>query len=220
MSPDLHSYLTSLIRSRKTEKVLCPPEDAPAVSEETQQQLLQQILEDLSTAGWAPFHYPREVDGIAEPWRATVLTATEARKVALYMQQELGITSKEPLLSAGCTAMVLITWLPELNPEETVSALVSEKRAARDREHLAASSAMVQNFLLLQTARGHGTYWSSGGALGGPEMGRFLKIPQTETLLAAVFIDTPGLYTGQEERKPGAHRDKRCDRWIRGLDES
>ncbi len=74
---------------------------------------------------------------------------------------------------------------------------------------------MVQNFLLLLTSRGLGTYWSSGGAFGNPEMFRYLGIPAEETLLAAVFVEHPGALSGAEARKPGAHRERRSGSWIR-----
>jgi len=215
MSSDSHAILTSIIQSRKTEKILRDPDAAPYIPEDIVRQLAESIHEDLITAGWAPFHYPREVDGMAEPWRAHVLGPAESRRAAFYLRDELGLTSKEPLLAGGCASLVLITWLPENRDGDSVSDLVAEKRAERDREHLAASSAMVQNFLLLLTARGLGTYWSSGGAFGGPEMFRFLGIPPEQELLAAVFVEHPDTLSGSEERKPGAQRERRSGTWIR-----
>ena len=85
----------------------------------------------------------------------------------------------------------------------------------RDEEHLAAASAMVQNLLLLLTARGMGTYWSSGGKLRAPEMFDYLSIPQHERLLAGVFVEFPEAMDAPHQRIPGKLRDRRGDGWIR-----
>jgi len=50
---------------------------------------------------------------------------------------------------------------------------------------------VVQNLLLLLTAHGMGTYWSSGAALRGPAMFGYLGIPERERLLGAIFIEYP-----------------------------
>ena len=215
MQPDPHAILASIIETRKTEKILRDPDASPLISVEIQHYLAACLQEDLLTAGWAPFHYPRDVDGLAEPWRAHVLGPEQARMAARFLRDDLGISSKEPLLAGGCASLVLVTWIPETRLEDSVSDLVAVKRAERDREHLAASSAMVQNLLLLLTSRGLGTYWSSGGAFGGQEMFRYLGIPRDEELLAAVFVEHPETLSGLEERKPGAHRERRSGKWIR-----
>ncbi len=121
MSQAPHTILTSVITSRKTEKVLRDPDAAPHIPDEVVQQLAEDLHEDLLTAGWAPFHYPRDVDGIAEPWRAHVLGPDQARNAALYLRDEQGVTSKEPLLAGGCASLVLVTWLPEYHEGDSVS---------------------------------------------------------------------------------------------------
>ncbi len=88
----------------------------------------------------------------------------------------------------------------------------------RDEEHLAAASAMVQNLLLILTAHGMGTYWSSGGRLRKPEVFEWLGIPVAERFLAGVFIEYPEMMGQAKERKPGSHRDKRSLAWIRHVE--
>ena len=91
-------------------------------------------------------------------------------------------------------------------------------QVAVDEEHLAASSAMVQNFLLMLTAHGMGTYWSSGGKLGDPAFFEHVGIHNRgERLLAAVFVEYPETQGDDRERIPGKHRDSRSDGWIREI---
>ncbi|MCH2176491.1 MAG: nitroreductase family protein [Lentisphaeria bacterium] len=217
MSLSEAEILSNIIRQRKTEKVLCEASSIQEIPSDLQQKNQQIILDAIETAGWAPFHYPRQIDEIAEPWRAHLIWSDNCPKIAQYLTSEIGCTTKEPNLTAGCSALALITWLPEVQrddlgnlPRATLSA-----KLARDEEHLAAASAMVQNFLLILTAHGMGTYWSSGGKLGKDDMFQYLNIPRHERLLAAVFIEYPEMMTDGKDRKPGKHRDKRSNRWIR-----
>lgn len=212
--------LEKIIRTRVTEKVMCDPVEDQAILPEGMEVLNQKrVLASLKTAGWAPFHYCRGIDGIAEPWRAHILWKQVARDASKYMQDTLQIKTKEPRLSAACSALVLINWIPELTGPVGGggSAEVIEKISIRNEEHLAASAAMVQNFLLMLTAHGMGNYWSSGGRFRSKEMFDYLKIPTTECLLAAVFIEYPeeGSFNSvPKERKPGAQRDSRSQEWI------
>ncbi|MEM6331648.1 MAG: nitroreductase family protein [Planctomycetota bacterium] len=207
----------AVIRRRRTEKVLgdvASPADIPAGAAERNRGA---VLRAVEAAGWAPFHYARNAGGLAEPWRAYVLWHDQAAALARVMRDELGATSKEPNLAAGCGALVLVTWLPEFyDPAaQAASSIPRDKQVQRDEEHLAAASAMVQNLLLLLTAHGMGTYWSSGGTLRGPEVAQRLGIPAGERMLAAVFVDYAETTNPAGSRKPGAHRDSRSTDWIR-----
>jgi len=148
----LANELARIVRNRKTEKVMCEVESHQSISHDVATRNREIVLEAIKTAGWAPFHYPRNVGGMAEP----------------------------------C-----------------------------DEEHLAATSAMVQNLLLLLTANEMGSYWSSGGRFRSEEMFKFLGIDPGERFLAGVFIEYPELIDDTKERKAGAHREKRSESWIR-----
>ncbi len=213
---DTHASLDSLIRKRKTEKILLDPDQSCPLEAAQSRRLAEWIYEDLMTAGWAPFHYPRDIEGLAEPWRAHVLKDSVTQPLAKHLKHELELSSKEPLLCAACSALVLVTWLPESAPDDC-GELLQQKLNERNQEHLAAASAMVQNFLLLQTARELGTYWSSGGILKEERMFNKLGIPTSEKLLAALFIQVPGHLDGTEQRKPGAHRNRRSMDWVREI---
>ena len=73
------------------------------------------------------------------------------------------------------------------------------------------------NLLLLLTAQGYGTYWSSGGQFRTPTMFEKLGIPANEKLIAAVFIEFPETQDQERERIPGKHRDHRApaEKWTR-----
>ncbi|NEP62779.1 MAG: nitroreductase [Symploca sp. SIO2G7] len=205
------AIMETVIRSRRTEKVLCDIEAYRSVPNDVADRNRKVILQAIKTAGWAPFHYDRNVAGMAEPWRAHVLWHDDVKKAAVYLRDKLKVTSKEPKLAAACSTLVLITWLPEFYH----LASRTDTQIARDEEHLAAASAMVQNLLLILTAQGMGTYWSSGGKFRGPEMFRYLGMSDNERLLAAVFIEYPEMMDDSKQRKSGKQRDNRCEQWIR-----
>ena len=114
---------------------------------------------------------------------------------------------------AACGAAALITWVPQFRTGGPGAE--SGKQQAVDDEHLAASASLVQNALLLLTAAGFGTYWSSGGAaLREPGIAARLGIDAQESLLALLFVDYPGS-PADLPRKPGKNRDLRSDGWLR-----
>lgn len=204
------------IRARKTEKVLCKPENATPIPADVDALRRPQVMGAIKTAGFAPFHFARGQQ-IAEPWRAHVLWQDHVLRTATHLRDAMGDQTKVPLLLAGCSACVIVTWLPEFDgpSDKPRSAAVLEEQRIRDEEHLAASAAMVQNLLLMLTAHGMGTYWSSGGRLRKPEVFDYLSIPKEERFLAGVFIEYPEMMDGPKDRKPGSHRDKRSDAWVR-----
>ena len=172
------------------------------------------VKEALRASGHAPFHYEREPGGIAEPWRAHLLWHSECRIVASNMDRwvdEGASTGKLPAMLSACGAAVVATWLPQFRHLEAPK----PEQVRTDDEHLAAASAMIQNLLILLTAAGMGTYWSSGGQFRSPGVYSALGIPTNELLLGVIFIEYPGTLELSLERKPGKHRDKRTDRWIR-----
>lgn len=212
-----NKIIENVIRSRKTEKVLCDVEEFKPVPVDIAERNREIVLQAIKTAGWAPFHYPRKVEGIAEPWRAHILWHDDVKKAATYLRDELNVTSKEPRLTAASSVLVLVTWLPEFYDLESqnTSKLAREDQLARDEEHLAAASAMVQNLLLILTAHEMGTYWSSGGKYRKSEMFRYLGIPNEERLLAAIFVEYPEMRDDSQERKAGSQRNHRSEEWIR-----
>ena len=121
------------------------------------------------------------------------------------------------MLSA-CGALVLINWLPQFASSES-SEHTPKKQQQIDEEHLAATAVATQNFLLALTAKGLGTYWSSGGFFRTPKMFDKLGIDSSEKLLSAIFVDYGTEFTNGAvtQRIAGKHRDARANfsKWTR-----
>lgn len=204
--------LESIIRGRKTDKITCEPGDRRSVPDELQKHNNAIVLHSLEVAGWAPFHYPSNDKSVPEPWRAYVLWDDEVSKLLLQLTNKAKFKqSKLQKLTAACSALVLVTWVPEDRLE-----MKEQNRIKIDEENLAAAAAMVQNFLLMLTAHGMSNYWSSGGDLGKSDVFELLGIPEHHRLIAAVFIEYKEMKELQPNRNcdPGKYREKRSTDWI------
>ena len=213
-----YDTLQSVIKTRQTMKVLAKLDTPVDISPEICAKNRPLVLAAIRVAGWAPFHYARNLDSIAEPWRFHVLWHPACRKIAsdfLTRFPDSKPNNKLPAMLSACGALVIVNWLPQ--PE-----LAESREQARqvNEEHLAATAAAVQNLLLLLTAQNMGTYWSSGGQLRTPEMFARLGIRHDERMLAAVFVEFPESSDGPAERLPGKHRSNRSDaeKWMRVVD--
>lgn len=204
--------LESIIRTRKTDKITCEIEDRRPVPVEIRKHGNEIVLQSLEVAGWAPFHYPSHDKNIQEPWRAYVLWDDEVSNLLhVLTNKDKFKQSKLQKLTAACSALVLVTWIPEERIE-----IKEENRVKINEENLAAAAAMVQNFLLMLTAHEISNYWSSGGDLGKPDVFDLLGIPKQQRLIAAVFIEYKEMKDLQVNRNcaPGKHREKRTTHWI------
>ena len=193
-----------VIRQRRTVKVLA---DEPLAED-----LDRQIIEDLiATAGWAPFHFPaapQHLQGNAmnalEPWRFYILDTAACRNLRQILVDK-GDATKVPKMLAAASALIQVTWLP--NPSNASETKLFEPTLG-NMENIAAAAAAIQNLLLLATARGIKTYWSSGGGLRHPARMKSFGIPDGEILLGSVFlwadnIATIPTATGKMRRKRG-----------------
>ena len=214
--------LSEIIRRRQTWKVLADPQAPIEYPAETMATCDAKVKRCLETSGWAPFHYDRGVGGIAEPWRAHFLDAKTCRQLATEFHQrfeDVKPSNKLPGMLAACGSLVLVTWLPQFcsnadveSEQEIAKAndnVSSEKKRQIDEEHLAATSAMIQNFLLLLTADGLGSYWSSGGQLGSSTAFEMLGIDSGQRLAAAVFVEYSNGEANTTDRISGKNRDRR-----------
>jgi nitroreductase len=216
MSDSSIDAVRTAIRNRRTFKVLAEVENPLEFdATDNQDDFVRQSIAD---AGWAPFHYDRKVDSIAEPWRCHVLWHNDCRSVAQQMRDwfpDMKPTNKLPTMLAACGALVLATWIPATEQELSDP----EKLQTINEEHLAATAAMVQNLLLTLTAGGYGSYWSSGGQFKTQAMFKRLGVGSNEKLAAAVFVEYPQSQDMELERLPGKNRDKRSEatKWCREI---
>ncbi len=219
------AQIAELVQRRQTMKVLGDVTAKLKLDAQVAGRNDPKVVEAIKVAGWAPFHYDRGVNGIAEPWRAHVLWHQDCQKIAAEFYNwfdDVKPGNKLPSMLSACGALVLVTWLPQFRPGFNAPLAGSEEVAKEnqvdiDDEHLAASSAMVQNLLLLLTAHSMGTYWSSGGQFRTRKMLDRLGIGSEESLLAAVFVEYPETMNQPAQRLPGKQRQSRSQRfeWIR-----
>ena len=194
-----------VIRQRRTVKVLA---DAP-LAVATDRAVIESLVE---SAGWAPFHLVAAKEHRGEsalpsvvPWRCYLLDVAACRALRDWLLAR-GDASTFPRLLAACSALVLVTWLPD-PPAAPEGDAAPAPAAAPDTfagtrqnmEHIAAASAAVQNLLLAATARGLQTFWATGGPLRTPAAFTHLGIPDREMLLGAVFVAPSD--TGDAETK-------------------
>lgn len=163
------------------------------------------VLEILEMGGKAPFHYintkasEKDLKSLA-PWRFYVLNGASCRKLADYfLENEIEGGKIIQMLRAGQT-LIQVTW----TPEESVGDVLFPKQT--NIEHIAATSAAVQNMLLTATALGYENYWSSGGALREDRFKEVLGIPLEEQLLASLFLFDSN--TGNCKTKKGGLRGR------------
>lgn len=214
---DAAQIVADAIKKRQTFKVLGDASPAPSFASQDDAENDAKVFGAISTAGWAPFHYDRAVDGLAEPWRVDFVSAPKCRQIATSFFDwfdDVKPSNKLPAMLNGCGCLVLVSWLPQFS-EGGLSDLMPAKQLQVDEEHLAATAAYVQNLLLILTAHGFGTYWSSGGQFRTVKMREKLGLNHNGRLLGAVFVD----YNPQDEsleRLPGKLRSRRDENlgWL------
>lgn len=225
---DYLDVVRQIVEQRRTVKVLANVDDPVRFDEDTIIRSDRMVKQVVASAGLAPFHYVRGFEDIAEPWRAYFLNWESCRQLSRKFPEWVNLkpTNKVPAMLAACGCLLLVTWIPQFRskpniyPDPSPTDIPSKNQIQIDDEHLAATAAFVQNILILATAAGLGSYWSSGGGLDSPEVFRQLKISQEEKLLAALFIEYSSNDTRQLERINGKNHPLRSsvDRWFRNLE--
>lgn len=209
------STVSRIITRRKTTKVLASPDNPVVLDPPASEHVRTAVNESVRIAGMAPFHHDRKLDGLAEPWRVTLLWADDCRQLAAELPNLVQLPPNNRLrgLLSGCAAAVIVTWLPE------VSMADSTKQQHVNDEHLAATGAYVQNLLLLLESQDLESYWASGGLLASPSVQDRLSIPTRERILAVVYVSVPGIVSAEAERLSGKNRENRSApaKWIREI---
>lgn len=196
-STDELAAVRKAILSRRTWKVLAD-EGAAVDFDAVKLATFRQLVRDaVSIADNAPFHYDRGADGVAQPWRVDILWHDACREVASHFFEwavDVKPGNKLPAMLNACGACVLVSWLPQFHRSSDVSIDVATdipkpKQIQIDREHAAATSAFVENLLLMLTASNLGTYWASGNPLCGSRIRKHMGVSDETQLSAAVFVD-------------------------------
>ncbi|WP_425399351.1 nitroreductase family protein [Aeoliella sp.] len=210
--------LQSTIKARHTLKVLGDPEhpwEAPGPESRAR------LAELLEAASCAPFHFPADTLHRDEPltspvpWRFHLFDGQNCRRLLGRLQAEQIESGNIAKMLATADAMAVVTWLPD--PHDPPLEIQQFAPTQRNMEHIAAASAATQNLLLLATAAGWNSYWSSGGVLRSLQVYEWTAIDPREVLLGGVFLfptDTQSVPT-----KPGANRGKQgpvsaWSRWV------
>jgi hypothetical protein len=200
--------VSNVICKRRTTKVFAEDGREVDFPDDLRSRCDGRVRESIATAGWAPFHFDRKTDGIAEPWRVNVLWKPACRELSIQLPQwapDLKPANKLPALLNACGAAVLVDWLP-VSASEVVDEV---KRSEMNNEHLAATAAYVQNLLLLLTACDLETYWSSAFLLGSPTVRAKLGLSPSAKLLAGVFVSYHPTQNEDLTRAPGGNRVRR-----------
>ncbi len=217
MANPITNFVDEVIKNRRTEKVLALENSSPLLKEAEIKHFDELVFQSVDVAGWAPFHYDRKKDGVAEPWRFTIFKASRCREIAEHFSEwftDIKPNNKLPKMLNACGALVLVTWLPETEIDNPKIGQVNE-------EHLAAAAAATQNLLLALESRGLGTYWSSGGQLGSPEFFQRFEMNPDGRLIAAIFVRYPGLLSESAmDVIAGKNRQKRSQwqNWTKVID--
>jgi len=184
---DEYTVVSDVVQRRRTWKVLTDPAKPLELPLDLCAQWDPVVRNAVGLSGWAPFHYARNHAGMIEPWRFHIVYSKTCRKLSRHIPEwfdDVKPSNKLTSMLAACGALVIVNWLPQFDEQQA-----TEKQVQVNEEHLAATSAAVQNLLLLLTAAGLGTYWSSGGFFREPVMAGKLGMDVAEKLIAAVFID-------------------------------
>ena len=205
--------ISGVICQRKTVKVFA---DNP-VAEGLDRHVVEELI---STAGWAPFHFPAASSHLQgntlnalEPWRIYLLDSKACKNLRQILLEE-GDRTKIPKMLAAASALILVTWLP--HPPKTENSQLFEPNQV-NMEHIAATAAAIQNLLLAATAREIKSYWSSGGRLRKPELLERLGIPPNQILLGSVFLWTESigdLPTAEGKMRPKRGPISKWSKWV------
>lgn len=217
-----YDVVLAAVRNRRTCKILADPAQPLDIPLEIADPWNRLVRQSIAAAGLAPFHYQRNHQGVVEPWRAYFLDWSSCRQLARKFPGWFSLkpSNKIPSMLSACGSLILVTWIPQFREgAESLQDVSNEKQIEIDDEHLAAAAAMVQNILLLLTAAGLETYWSSGGELGSATCFGRLGIDSREKLLAAVFVGYPLSQETGLQRIEGKNHQLRSavELWSRSL---
>lgn len=139
------------------------------------------IHEMLEAANWAPSH------GLTEPWNFIVyadnkieefgeLHATLYKELTPELQYLQKKYEKIKFRSAKCSHVIIC-----INKR-------GDKSNIPELEEIAATSAAIQNMLLIATSHNIGTFWSTGGMCYHPKLKTALGFSDQDQILGIIYI--------------------------------
>ncbi|GAK38529.1 nitroreductase [Paenibacillus urinalis] len=148
---------------------------------------VEKITELLDTAVWAPNHKLRE------PWRFLLFTGEGRQKLAEAVSNEMGEDNK--FVNAVLT-----------NPTTLLVVMKEDPRQAIWDEDFAATSALIQNFMLAAWGEEIGTFWVTKPFLYGPKFRETLNIVPGEKILGMIYVGYPDVVPKPQERTAAADK--------------
>lgn len=216
--------IDDIIKKRKTQKILAESSWKSDVSHKELKALIDELLD---LAAHAPYHYRAHEDHIQKelssclPYRVYILNTEKCRETVQFMEDSDIKSGKIKNLLLSSNALLVFTWLPETHSENTDGARhINFEGNLKNMEHIAATSAAIQNVLLGATAREIPNYWSSGGPLRTDALKNYLGIPLDEIVLGTIFIYPKDAEKRDARIIPGAMRNegKAINTWSKWVD--
>ena len=205
---------TEAIHSRQTAKVLADSPWAPSLTQDEQERLREHLL---NLAAKAPYHYKsaeRYKEGVQTsslPFRCYTLDGNACNALASQLASLDPATGKILNMLWAAELLIITTWLPDVfgtQPEHREMEPLPFVGNLRNMEHIAATSAAIQNMLVGATAEEYPNYWSSGGVLRQEAARKILEIPMEEIMLGAVFIFPKDALERASQIMPGKLREE------------
>jgi len=205
---------TEAIHSRQTAKVLADSPWAPSLTQDEQERLREHLL---NLAAKAPYHYKsaeRYKEGVQTsslPFRCYTLDGATCNTLATKLETLSPPPGKILNMLWAAELLIITTWLPDVfgtQPEHREMEPLPFVGNLRNMEHIAATSAAIQNILVGATAEEYPNYWSSGGVLRQEAARKILEIPMEEIMLGAVFIFPKDALERASQIMPGKLREE------------
>lgn len=144
----------------------------------------EQIENMLEAANWAPTH------GHTEPWRFKVFSGQALHGLMHFMGEVYrSITPAEKFSEAKYQRY------PARAERASYAIAICMKRQESGRipevEEVMATACAVQNMMLVATAYGIGTFWSSGAVVYSAEMADYLHLDKEDKCLGLLYVGYP-----------------------------
>ncbi len=207
-------HTTDAINTRRTAKVLAEGPWTPSLTQDEQEKLSEHLL---NLAAKAPYHYKSAerykigMQSSSLPFRCYTLDGATCNALASKLEALDPPPGKILNMLWAAELLIITTWLPDIfgtPPEQRIMEPLPFVGNLRNMEHIAATSAAIQNMLLGATAEEYPNYWSSGGVLRQDAARKILQISMEEIMLGAVFIFPKDALEKASQTMPGKLREE------------